>query len=211
MRRRGDHRRASEEGYALVAAVASIAVFSAMALTLLSATRLQVQDASSELRELQAAAAADAGVVMAINQLAAENAAQRWSIGQGERTFRYGDARISVRVEDERGKIPISRVDEKLATRLLEEVGLSGDHLLIARDSLLDWLDGDSMTRPFGAEAAYYQASGIRPPNDWLATVDELRSVRGFDPKVVERLRATRDDLYRHVELRFALCEQDRT
>ncbi|WCM29727.1 general secretion pathway protein GspK [Sphingomonas sp. QA11] len=181
--------RKCEDGYALVAAVASIAVFSAMALTVLSATRMGISDAGAEQAQLQANAAADAGFAMALQKLLDRDATQRWSIDGRVRTLTYGQARLRVRIEDERGKVPISRLDEKLATRLLEEVGLSGDNLLIARDSLLDWTDSDDEARPFGAEAPYYQSAGISPPNGFLGSIEELRSVRGFDARTVERIK----------------------
>ncbi|MDF0487765.1 type II secretion system protein GspK [Sphingomonas sp. H39-1-10] len=180
--------RRDEEGYALVAAVASMAVFSAMALTVLSATHLEIGDASAEQDRLQVGAAAEAGVALVLSKLLASDG-EGWAVGGRERHLRYGDAQLTVRVEDELGKVPISRLDEKLATRLLEEVGLDGDRLLIARDSLLDWTDSDNQARPYGAEAAYYQSEGIAPPNGFLSSIDELRRIRGFDAETVERLR----------------------
>ncbi|MBO9579630.1 MAG: general secretion pathway protein GspK [Sphingobium sp.] len=181
--------REGQEGYALVAAVASIAVFSAMALTVMAATGSRVEEVAAEEAQLRINAAADAGIALAINKLASPDAAQRWSIDGRTRQLSFGDAHLRIKVEDERGKIPISRLDEKLANRLLEEVGLEGERLLIARDSLLDWTDGDDDPRPFGAEAPYYAAAHIRPPNGFLASVEELGSIRGFDAKLVERIR----------------------
>ena len=50
-------------------------------------------------------------------------------------------------------------------------------------DAILDWLDPDDSTRPFGAEANYY--SGMDPPyaprNGALDRIEELLKVRGID------------------------------
>lgn len=178
-----------EEGYALVAAVASIAVFAAMALALVSAGHLHVADAAAEQDQMQASAAADAGIVLALSHLLAGGMTQRWSIDGRERRILFGTAQLRIHIEDERGKIPVSRLNEKLAMRLLEEIGLSGDRLMVARDSLLDWTDSDNDPRPFGAEAVYYAPLGIVPSNGFLSSVEELRSIRGFDADMVERLR----------------------
>lgn len=178
-----------EEGYALVAAVASIAVFAGMALAVLSATQTVAGDASAEQAQLQAGAAADAGVAMTLSKLLSHDATERWGIDGRERGLRYGDFALRVRIEDERGKVPINLLDEQRATRLLEAVGLAGDRLLIARDSLLDWTDSDDLARPFGAERGYYAAAGIVPANGFLGSIEELRSIRGFDAATVERLR----------------------
>ncbi|PKP94567.1 MAG: hypothetical protein CVT77_01620 [Alphaproteobacteria bacterium HGW-Alphaproteobacteria-16] len=178
-----------EDGYALVAAVASIAVFAAIALTVLSATRMGIDEVAAEHAQLQASAAADAGVVLALSGLMAGDATQRWSLDGREHQLAFSDARLHVRIEDERGKVPIGALDEPMATRLLEEVGLDGDRLLIARDSLLDWTDGDDEPRPFGAESSYYKAAGILPSNGFLSSIEELGSIRGFDVALVERIR----------------------
>lgn len=178
-----------EDGYALVAAVVSIAVFAAMALTVLSATRSGIDDVAAEHAHLQAGAAADAGVALALSGLLAGDPTQRWSIDGRERRLTFSEARLRVRIEDERGKVPIGALDEPMATRLLEVVGLEGDRLLIARDSLLDWTDGDDEPRRFGAESGYYEAAGIRPSNGFLSSIEELGSIRGFDAALVERIR----------------------
>ncbi|MGI9376969.1 MAG: general secretion pathway protein GspK [Tsuneonella suprasediminis] len=181
--------REGEDGYALIAAVASIGVFAAMALTVLSATRTEIDEAAAEQGQLQAGAAADAGVALALSGLMASDVTQRWSLDGREHQLGFDGARLRIRIEDERGKVPISTLDEHMATRLLEEVGLEGDRLLIARDSLLDWTDGDDDARPFGAESPYYEAAGIRPANGFLGSIEELGSVRGFDAALVERIR----------------------
>lgn len=178
----------SESGYALVAAVASIAVFATMALTIMTATRASVVEGTAEVRQAQAAAAADAGVALAISGLLSDDIADRWSIDGRTRRIPFGQAMLNIHVEDERGKVPLNRLDEHYVTALLEAFGLSGDRLRIAIDSLLDWTDDDDEPRPFGAEAEYYAPRGIRPRNGALLSVDELGLVRGFDPLLVRRI-----------------------
>ncbi len=180
----------SEEGYALVAAVASIAVFAAMALAFLSATRTLIMDAGAEQAQLQVNAAADAGVAMTLSKLLSKNVTDRWLIDSAIHNLRYGEAQLRVRLEDERGKVPINGLSEAAATRLLTEAGLDGDRLLIARDSLLDWVDNDDIARPFGAERSYYASIGIAPANGFLTSIEELRLIRGFDAETVQRIRS---------------------
>jgi general secretion pathway protein K len=183
-------RRAGEAGYALVAAVASIGVFAAMALTVLAATRMPLADVTAEQSALQAAGAADAGIALALQGLLARDIGERWSIDGREHDLGFGDARLRIRVEDDRGKVPINMLNEAELTRLLEAVGLSGERLEIARDSLLDWRDEDDLTRPHGAERTAYAQRGIRPANGFLSTIDELGAVRGFDAATVARIKA---------------------
>ena len=177
-----------ERGYAMVAAVASIGVFAALSLSLLSASKLAVVDVAAEQGAMQAGAAANAGLAMALSGLLSDDVADRWSIDGRDRALRYHDARLTIRIEDERGKVPLNLLDETLATRLLEVAGLSGDRLEIARDSLLDWIDDDEEARPFGAEEAYYVPRGYYPPNGPLQSLAELGAVRGFDPALIARI-----------------------
>lgn len=175
-------------GYALVAAVASLAVFAAIALAVQAATMLATTDAAAEQAQLQASAAADAGVVMALAGLLSQDVAGGWTIDGRTRTRRFGQARLAIRVEDEAGKVPLLALDAARATRLLEGAGLDGERLRVARDGLLDWIDEDEDKRPFGAEEPFYRAAGVRPPNGAVASVGELRLVRGLDPATVARI-----------------------
>jgi len=58
-------------------------------------------------------------------------------------------------------------------------------------DALIDWIDPDSnVTVPGGAEDSYYLAQDppYRAANQPLASVGELRLIKGFTPQVVDRL-----------------------
>ena len=64
---------------------------------------------------------------------------------------------------------------------------LIGNDTLV--DAVLDWRDADDITRPFGAERVWYEASHRRRPrNAPFADVGELRLVKGFDSARVSRL-----------------------
>lgn len=181
-------RRKGEEGYVLVAAVASIAVFAAMALAMLSATRAAIVTGTAEVDQARAVAAADAGIAIALSGLLVDDPAGRWPIDSSPRTIAFAGAQVSVKVEDERGKVPLNLMDEPMAERLLAAFGIEGEQAKIMRDSLLDWLDSDEEKRPYGAEAPFYAPLGYTPRNGAFASVGELRRVRGFDAAIVARM-----------------------
>ena len=55
--------------------------------------------------------------------------------------------------------------------------------------ALLDWIDPDDAPRANGAEAEWYRANGQEiPRNGPLASIEELRLIRGFDSATVARL-----------------------
>jgi len=181
-------RKPGEQGYALVAAVASIAVFAGMALAVMSATQGALLTGRAEIAQAKVSAAADAGIALALSGLLSDDIADRWSIDGRVHSARFEDASLRMRVEDERGKVPLGQVDDATITRLFEAMGLSDDALAVARDSLLDWLDDDDVPRPRGAESAFYARQGIRPRNGLPLSIEELRRIRGFDAALVTRI-----------------------
>ena len=106
---------------------------------------------------------------------------------------------ISVSVEDAQGRFnlnnlvkanPPSRDDVQYAIfqRLLIELKL--DPLLA--NALVDWIDADSSPSPGGGGAEDVDYLNLKTPyraaNQPLASVEELRLVRGFDAKTVQTL-----------------------
>jgi general secretion pathway protein K len=182
--------RTGEEGYAMVAAVAGIAVFAMMALTLVQSSQSDIIAVSAEVQQAKAVAAADAGLAFALNGLLTKDRANRWSIDGRRRAANFDGASLQIRVEDERGKVPINLVDDEIAARLMEAIGMGfGPQSKIAADSLIDWIDDDDEARPDGAEAEYYIARGIRPRNGPLQSIEELAQVRGFDRAMIAKLK----------------------
>lgn len=182
-------RRGDESGYAILAAVPLIAVIALIATAIVDTNRDSAITVGAELDQARAAAAADAGIALALHGLLSKDPAARWSIDGRARQANFEDASLIIRVEDERGKVPINLLNEEQMTRLLEMGGLSGERLRVATDSLLDWIDDDDETRENGAERPYYRPSGIAPRNGAMLSIDEMARVRGFDPLLVARLR----------------------
>lgn len=178
------------QGYALVAAVACIAVFAAMALSIITVTRISVTAGSGELAAARAHLAADGGLQTALHSLALGEDAALALLGGGHLSLNVNGAQVVVRLADERGKIPLNFLDEVAVGRMLANAGLDETQVAIARDSLLDWLDDDDLARADGAEAPFYAARLIAPRNASLRTIDELAAIRGFTPQLVARLRS---------------------
>jgi general secretion pathway protein K len=174
----------------MVAAVAGIAVFAMMSLALVQSSEGEIMSVSAEVGQAKAAAAADAGIALALNGLLARDRANRWSIDGRKRRVRFDESQLDIRVEDERGKVPLNLLDEEFATSLVETLGFGiGNAADIARDSLLDWIDEDDEPRPNGAEAQFYRGLRLRPRNGPPQSIDEIAAVRGFTPALVAKMR----------------------
>lgn len=182
-------RSAGEQGYALVAAVAAIAVFGALALAIGTATRISIASGSGEIARARAEAAAEAGLAIAEHGLVAGDEAFLALLRGREHTIAFDGSTVTVRITDERSKIPLGHIEAETISRMLNQAGLEGDELAIASDSLQDWLDDDDQPRANGAESAYYAQLGIAPRNGTPLSVDELARVRGIGPRLASRLR----------------------
>lgn len=90
-------------------------------------------------------------------------------------SFSWRDAQI--RISDSGGKISLNPMNEYGLTQLLHSLDITETEPLL--DALRDWMDEDSLTHLYGAEAPDYTVSGF-PPNRPLQFVAELRHVRGF-------------------------------
>lgn len=143
----------------------------------------------AELDRAHAAAAADAGVAIALKGLLSDAIGNPMPIDGRPVRQRYGDADLVIHIEDETGKAPIDSLDDEQLTILLGFAGVSGEQLDIARDSLQDWVDDDDDPLAHGAEADYYAAAGVVPPNGSLRSIEELVRIRGWTPAMIERIR----------------------
>lgn len=180
----------SDEGYALLAAIAVIAVFATLALALLGQVQAALVQANAEIERARADAAADAGAQLAIRNLISDDRAFRWSLDGRPHQLTFAGSRLTVRLIEERSKIPLLALEEEQVRRLFELLKVPGDHLDEVVDSYLDWTDDDDEPRPNGAEFAYYARRHIHPRNAPPQSFGELALVRGFTPDLVERLRA---------------------
>ena len=180
---------AGDAGYALVAAVVAIAVLALMSLSLIDARQGVTAGVIADTEHTRLAAAADAGVAIAVAHLADPDRTLRWRIDGRPRNLRFADTDLVVAVEDERGMLPLNQLSEEQVRALFEELGVTGNELGIVSDSVLDWLDDDDEPRSDGAEYPYYARGGYRPRNGPMHSLAELRLVRGMTPALIERLR----------------------
>lgn len=104
---------------------------------------------------------------------------------------------LQVTVEEESGKLNINSIVNPdgtdnstyrpIAERLFKKLGLAPELL----DAVADWIGTNQAARPAGAKTSYYQT--LKPPYEAkggkLDTFEELRLVKGFDGKTLERLR----------------------
>jgi general secretion pathway protein K len=184
--------RRRERGVALVAAVSALAVLVVLATGLAYTTAVDQHLARSALQALQADALARSGVAAAAVLLGEQ--AERtpidtlrapWAEDPGRQPL--GAGWVAVHVEDEARRLDLG--SPELAPTLPRLLAVLGLEPRLA-DAIADWVDTDDVPRPGGAERDFYL--GLHPPylpaNTALASVGELRLVRGVDARVLTRL-----------------------
>lgn len=169
-------------------AVASLALLALLALTMIEATRGSTRSARAELDRAQLTAAADAGIVLAVQGLAQPNPARRWQPDGRLREVQFAGATLDIRIEDELAKVPINLMSDEQAEALLTEFGLQGAELETARDALLDWRDGDDDPRLRGRERDGYAEDNILPRNGALRSNGELAAIPEIGPALAARM-----------------------
>ena len=159
-----------------------------LALTMIEATRGSTRSARAELDRARLSAAADAGIVLAVQGLAQTNPARRWLPDGRVRRVEFAGATLELRIEDEVAKVPLNLIDEEQADALFAEFGLQGAELAAARDALLDWRDGDIDPRPRGRERDGYAEDAIKPRDGPLRSNGALAAIPAIGPQLAARM-----------------------
>ncbi len=181
--------RRRETGYAMVVAVAGMMAFAYVSFEAVAVNRGATIAVAGQVERARLKVAADSGIAAALNGLGIEDTKQRWSIDGKPKTLAIGNMVLKITVQDERGKIPVNRLDEDQVRTMFADIGVNGNRLDTLVDSFEDWQDEDDDARPNGAEAPYYQPFGVKPRNGPFRTIDELSEIRGMDEKLFAQLK----------------------
>lgn len=168
--------------------MASLAVLALLALTMIEATRGSTRSARAELDRARLSAAANAGIVLAVQGLSQASNARRWQPDGRLREVEFAGATLEIRIEDELAKVPLNLIGEEQAEALLAEFGLQGAELETARDAFLDWRDRDDFPQPRGRERDSYARDNIQPRDGPLRSNGELAAIPAIGPALAARM-----------------------
>jgi general secretion pathway protein K len=190
----------AQRGIALVTAILIVAIAVAISAQISFAHQLwfrqmenvQDRDATDWLRR-GALHWASVALIEDAGQNKTDHLGERWAMGLptlpvegGSISASITDAQSRFNLNSVWGNDPASVANLEILRRLLNVLKL--DPMLA--NALVDWIDPDSEPRPGGAEDNDYLI--LNPPyraaNRLLASLDELRLVRGFDAKTVAAL-----------------------
>ncbi len=169
-----------ERGFAMIAAIVGVAAFGFIAFEIMAQDRGVLAEVRGEAEQAQLVAACDAGLYMAISNLATTDLTQRWGIDGHARVVPFGAMTLTITVEDERGKVPLNGIIEEEVRQLFAAAGATGTQLDQVTGAFEDWQDSDNSARPNGAEAPAYASLGYKPRNAAFRTIGELRMIKGM-------------------------------
>jgi general secretion pathway protein K len=191
-----------QRGLALITAVFIVALVTTIAAYLSLGQQVWMRQAQSFLDRGQAGKVADGALQWAMHMLE-DNAKKNPKVDEPGQDWAQqlpplpveGGA-VAGRIRDAQGFFNLNNLvsggqvndqEARLFNRLLSNLRLDP----VLAEAVIDWIDPDSSPRPGGAEDVYYLTlqPPYRPANRPLASVDELRLVRGFTREIVETLR----------------------
>src|SRR6266487_274433 len=185
-----------ERGFALLAALWLLVALSALSLEVSLLARERRLAAANTLEEMQARAAADAGLEHARARLAAaarSGALDPWrrpdSLLTEEVTL--GDERYHVTLRDAGGALNLNRATDAELRRLFIALRVDAGQADRLAQVIMDWRDPDDLRRARGAERADYLGAGrgVLPRNGPFQSIEELGGVLSMTPEILEGVR----------------------
>jgi general secretion pathway protein K len=201
-------RRRPRAGVALILALLVVTILTITVVPFVYDGRVEQAVATNLYTGLQANHLAEGGVAFAeallrvdarIDAESNPKLDHRKEVWAEERTIPAAGGGVHVLVIDEAGKFPLNAVGRgtlrdawrdrlvRLLAHVAEVDETEAKHLAA---TLRDWVDGDSNVEPGGAERNEYTAQDRPddPPNRPLQTVQELRLVDRWTPKIVDAI-----------------------
>ena len=194
-RRQAAYRRVLERGFVLPVTVILLALISVgVALMAHRSDQLRALAVASR-QEQQASVAAHNALAQALylSSVMARRGSRLGDIEIDGRFYRTADNTF-VSYQDAGGLFNLNRATGPEVTALLRALGVSEQQASRLSDTLLDYIDSDSLVRVNGAEASDYAAAGMAAPrNAALLTPGEIKRIAGWaelDPKALRAVLA---------------------
>lgn len=133
---------------------------------------------------------AEAALNRAVLFLLDERDSEPLPVDGSAETFSLKDIEVTVRIQDEQGRIDINHADASLLANLFRGADVPSDTAQQLADGILDWRDSDNLRQLNGAEQKDYRQAGLpyRPRNGPFPTVEELNLVLEMTPEIFRRV-----------------------
>lgn len=131
--------------------------------------------------------AARAGLEYALTRVNDSDPRLQWRPDGRDYAWRFGDARVRVRIVDESGKIDLNAADNTMLTGLWQALGVEQAQAAQLAGAIMDFRDRDPLSQPQGGaeDPQYAEAELPYGAKDApFETVAELQQVLGMTPEL---------------------------
>ena len=181
-----------QKGFALVLVLWMLALLTVLAGGYSVSMRLETRLTENYLQSAQAGAVAEAGVWLATQELQKPETERRWRSDNTLYDINIFKYKLSLRIQNESGKIDLNTARPELLQTLLESTngGQSDRKIDEILQAILDWRDRDDLTRTNGAEDDEYKNAGYDygAKNGPFNNVEELRLVMGVTDELYRKI-----------------------
>jgi len=180
-----------QRGFALLIVLWMLVLIAFVVGYVVSTGRREIQIATNIAANATASAAADGAVYQAIFALANPRQEQRPALNGTIRELAIGRSVVSLRLEDENGRINPNLASARLLEGLLRAVGTEAGAAADLADAITQWVGSARRLRSPDELAAEYRAAGLNyaPPETPLEGLDELLRVRGMTAQQFSAIR----------------------
>ena len=175
-----------QNGMALVIVLWMLALLTLLAAGYSRMMRTETILISQHMQLAEARAMAEAGVWLAIQDLLAMEVDRKWLSDGREYTFTWYEGGISLRLQDEAGRIDLNTARAELLHGLLQDSGIDEAEAIGLLQAIMDWRDRDNLPRTAGAEDQDYRLAGRNygAKDGPFNSVEELRQVLGMNDSI---------------------------
>ncbi|TBR36640.1 general secretion pathway protein GspK [Dyella terrae] len=149
--------------------------------------RTEGLQARYQFSQARAHYAAEAGVMRAIYALQDPSPATRWMPDGRDYTFTYEDARVTLRVVDESGKVDINSASPDVLGGLFRAAGVPDGQASELANRVVEWRSFGVLP---GSQTGAYGMAGrdYKPRHGPFASVEELQMVLGMEPAIYQKI-----------------------
>lgn len=179
---------ARERGFALLIVLWSLVLLTLLATGLTASGRADVQLAINLRTAAVAQAAADGAVYEAAFHLL--DPATRWAADGEVRRLDGPGVRVTLRIENEAGKINPNIAPSELLQALLLQVGVEAQRAANLANAIVDWRFPRGVARLASGQPVDYRNAGLTygPPGSPFESVSEVGAVLGMTPAILARI-----------------------
>jgi general secretion pathway protein K len=181
----------ADSGFALLIVLWMLVLIAFITMHVTVAGRTEVRIAANLTANAAAQAAVDGAIFQAIFNLSDPRPDHRWMLDGGMHELQIGKSRITLRIEDETGRINPNLASAALLEGLLRAVGSEPQAATGLAVAIAEWVGSARGRRTPSELLGEYRAAGLDygPPASPLESIDELSRVRDMSTKLFDALR----------------------